>query len=243
MCGDGVGGFECTCLVGDVAFDDAFDAVGVHFHIGFTDAVARLHDHDGRAIGMVFYFVYVMDAHALFAVESVDFDDDAFACQTADGGADTSCGRQVNTCLTACLFDFARLDDGPVYLSEITLADLSGHVGKVEVGIRNLIIVDMRTEVFVRGVRGAEFNGMSVGQHAVATLSCGCSGKDVDLKFFALRVFFLGFSGYLCRYAFRYASRCETAQSDGISVLDESSSFGCCDFVESHRVDCLIVIP
>ena len=73
------------------------------------------------------------------------------------------------------------------------MADLSGHIGKVEVGIRNLIIVDMRTEVFVRGVRGAEFNGMSVGQHAVATLSRGCSGKDVDLKFFALRVFFSAF--------------------------------------------------
>ena len=192
---------------------------------------------------MVFYFVHIVDTHALFAVEGIDFDDDAFACQTADGGTDTSCGRQVNTSLTACLFDFASFDDGPVYLSEITLADLSGHVGKVEVGIRNLIIVDMRAEVFVRGVRGTEFDGLGIGQHAVATLSSRCAGKDVDFKLFAFSMFFLCFSGYLCRYAFRHTGGCEAAQSDGISVLDEGSSFGCCDFVESHRVDCLIVIP
>ena len=235
--GDGVWVFEGAGFVGDVAFDDSLDAVGIHFHVGFAYPVVGLRDHDGGAIGVVFYLIYVMDAHAFLAVEGIQLDEDAFPGKPAHGGADAAGCREINVCLVAYQLHFAGLDDGPVHMPQVALADLGSHVGQVEVGIGNLVVIDVCAEVFVRRVGCAEFDGMHVGQHAVAALSCGSSRQDVDFELSSCGMFCFCLFGDFRRYALRYTGRRESAQPDGISVLDEGGRLGSRDFVKSHKVD------
>ena len=234
LCCDGVGVFEGACFVGDVAFDYADDAVGIYFDVGFADAVACLGYHDGLAEGVVFYFVDVVYAFAVRAVECVEFHDDAFCGEAAYGWADTACGCEIYVCFVAYLFDGACFDDGPVYFSYVALAYLCGHVGEVVVEVVEAIAVDVLAEVRVCGVGGTEVDGVGIGEFAVATLSSAGTGEDADFERSSCCVFCLCLSGYFCWCALGCACGCESAQADGLSVLDEGCCFGSRNSIEVH---------
>ena len=170
-------------------------------------------------------------------MEGIQFDENAFAGKPTHRGANAAGSREINVCLVAYQLHFAGLDDGPVHMPQIALTDLGGHVGKVEVGVRNLVVVDVCAEVFVRRVRRTELDGMHVGQHTVAALSCGSSRQDVDFELPSYGMFRFCLFGDFRRYALRYTGRRESAQPDGISVLDEGGRLGSRDFVKSHKVD------
>ena len=82
---------------------------------------------------MVFYLIYIVYSLAFGAVESVQLDDDTLGGQAAHSGTDATCSGKVDVSLGADLFHGAGFDDGPIDLSQVTLAYLSGHVAQIEV--------------------------------------------------------------------------------------------------------------
>ena len=104
----------------------------------------------------------------------------------------------------------ASLDNSPVDIAEVTLANLGGHVREVEIGVANLIQVYVLAEVGVGGVRCTQTESLFVGEYAVSALTCAGTGEDVHLEGASCLVLYVSLLGYFSRYTFRYTSRRET---------------------------------
>ena len=173
-----------------------------------------------------------METLALGAMEGVYFYEDAALSETASCGANTSGSGEEDVCLGAVNFNVASFDDGPVDVAEVALANLCGHVGEVEIGVANLVEVDVLAEVGVGGVGSTEAQGLFVGEYAVAALTCAGTGEDVDLEGPTGFVFDVCFLSYFGGDALRYAGRCEAREAEGVAVLNH-----CCGFGSSKTFD------
>ena len=139
LVGNGVGILEGTCLIGDITLYHTDNTVGIHLNVGLADAVTGLRNHDGGAVRVVLNLIDVVNAHAAGFVEGVQLDDDTLCSQTAYGGADAAGCGQVDMSLVAHLLDGAGLDDGPVDIAQVALANLSGHVREIQVAVSQLV--------------------------------------------------------------------------------------------------------
>ena len=67
-----VGRLESSRLVGDVAFNNAYNLLGVYFDVRRADAVVYVRDGYRLPHGRVEWFVHVVQVHRLGAVERVE---------------------------------------------------------------------------------------------------------------------------------------------------------------------------
>ena len=70
------------------------------------------------------------------------------------------------------LFNVANLEDSPIYIAIEAVAQLLGHVAQVEIVIWDFAHIYMFTEIGIGSIGGTIFNGLSICQIAIGTLSC-----------------------------------------------------------------------
>jgi hypothetical protein len=96
----------------------------------------------------------------------------------------------------------------------------------------DFVHVHTLAEVRICGVGCAEINGLCICQCTVAALAGASTSDDADLKGTASSMLGFGLLSYFCRSALGSTSRGKSAQTDGLTILDESGSLCGCDFVE-----------
>ncbi len=87
--------------------------------------------------------------------------------------------------------------------------------------------VDAVAQVGVGLIGRAEVDGLRLGQRAVQRRAGGGAGQHADLELAPGVVFGGGACGDRQRNRFRRAGRGESAETDGLPVLDQSGSFVC----------------
>ena len=178
-----------------------------------------------------------MDALAVGTVECIELYDDALGGESAYRGTDAACCSQVDVRLAAHFLDGTSLDDGPVHLPEVALANLRSHVREVQVGIVQVrIAVDVLAEVGVGGVGRTEIDGIDVGELAVAALARAGTGEDTDLEGAACSMLCLCLLRNFGRSTLGNACRRKTTQANSLSVLNKRCSLCSSKFIEFHDV-------
>ena len=87
----------------------------------------------------------------------------------------------------------------------------------------------MLAEVRIRGVGSTQSDGLLVGEHTVAALTCAGTCKDIYLEGTSGFVLSVSFLCQFCGYAFRNASRSEARETQRVAILDLCCGFGSCD--------------
>ena len=201
---------ECASLIGNIALDNTNDTVCIHLDVRLANTIACLADIDGLAEGMILNLVNIMNTLAVGTVESIQPDDDTVLSPTTGCGAEPARGSRIDAALVAYLLDGTSLDDSPINITQVTLTDLGSHVREVEVGIMQLVKINVLTEIRVGGIRGTEVYGLCIGQCAVATLTCAGTCEDANLEGTAGCMLCLCLLCYLGRSTLRNTSRRKT---------------------------------
>ena len=111
------------------------------------------------------------------------------------------------------------LNDSPIHGTQVTLAYLGGHIGEVEVAVVQFVVINVLTEVRVRGVRCTEVDGLGVAQRSVTALARRGTREDTNLERTSGSMFGLCLLSNLCGCTLGSTGRCETTQTYRLTIL------------------------
>src|SRR5208337_4552026 len=121
--------------------------------------------------------------------------------------------------------DVGGLDHGPVDRAEEPVADVLRQGRQMEVEEGYLAGVDQRTKRRVALVGRAKADGLRVGERAVDGWAGRSTGKDADLEGVAGGVVGYRALGQSDRHHLSGAGRGESAEADGLAVLNQRRGF------------------
>ena len=153
-------------------------------------------------------------------MESVQLQDNMLSqhsyCRT-----DATSGSKISANLAVFLLNVAHFQNTPVQLAIETIAELLCHVTQVEVVICDFVLVYMLAEIWVGGVGGTELDGLCVRHVTVSALAGRCASENTYLERTACFMFSNGQLSQFLRRRLSRTSRCETAKTDLIAILNQ----------------------
>ena len=231
--GHGVAVIEGAGLVGDVALHHAHEFLFRDGYIGLADAVAHLRDGDGKTVRRVEGLIHVVDKLGVGVMERVEFQNHSLG-QTGCRGTDATGGSEIGLVEIAGILNVANLEDGPVYVTVETIAQLLCHVAQMKVVVRNLTHVHMLAEIRVGGVGCTILDGLGNSQVAISALSGGGASEDAHLeRTSGLMLGCSNFSQFFC-HCLCYSRRCKAAERKVLTVFDKRRCLGSSQKCISH---------